>query len=65
MALIYAGLGTMDFARMAQLLTSRVAANPALLLPGVILIVTGIGFKLRWCPSTCGPRTFMKALRLR
>jgi NADH-quinone oxidoreductase subunit N len=42
MALIYA--------RMAQLLASRVAVNPALLLPGVILIVTGIGFKLALVP---------------
>jgi NADH-quinone oxidoreductase subunit N len=50
MALIYADLGTMDFARMAQLLASGVAVNPALLLPGVILIVTGIGFKLALVP---------------
>jgi NADH-quinone oxidoreductase subunit N len=50
MALIYADLGTMDFARMAQLLDSRVAVNPALLLPGVILIFTGIGFKLALVP---------------
>ena len=50
MALIYADLGTMDFARMAQLLASRVAVNPALLLPGIILIFTGIGFKLALVP---------------
>lgn len=50
MALIYADLGTMDFARMAQLLASRVAVNPTLLLPGVILIFTGIGFKLALVP---------------
>lgn len=50
MALIYADLGTMDFARMAQLLASRVAVNQTLLLPGVILIVTGIGFKLALVP---------------
>jgi NADH-quinone oxidoreductase subunit N len=50
MALIYADLGTMDFARMAQLLASRVAVNPTLRLPGVILIVTGIGFKLALVP---------------
>lgn len=50
MALIYADLGTMDFARMAQLLASGVAVNPTLLLPGVILIVTGIGFKLALVP---------------
>lgn len=50
MALIYADLGTMDFARMAQLLARKVAVNPALLLPGIILIVTGIGFKLALVP---------------
>ncbi len=49
-ALIYAGLGTMDFARMAQLAAPGFAANPALLLPGVILILTGIGFKLALVP---------------
>jgi NADH-quinone oxidoreductase subunit N len=51
MALIYADLGTMDFARMAQLPAYRAAVNPTLLLlPGVILIVTGIGFKLALVP---------------
>ena len=49
MALVYADLGTMDFARMAQL-PSRVAVNPTLLFAGVILIVTGIGFKLALVP---------------
>jgi len=50
MALIYADLGSMDFARVAQLLASGVAVNPTLLLPGVILIVTGIGFTLALVP---------------
>jgi NADH-quinone oxidoreductase subunit N len=50
MALIYADLGTMDFAHMARLLSSKVAMNPTLLLPGIILIVTGIGFKLALVP---------------
>jgi NADH-quinone oxidoreductase subunit N len=50
MALIYADLGTMDFARMAERLASSVAVNPTLLLPGIILIVTGIGFKLALVP---------------
>ncbi|MDQ2946473.1 MAG: NADH-quinone oxidoreductase subunit N [Acidobacteriota bacterium] len=50
MALIYADLGTMEFARMAQLLASKVAVDPTLLLPGVALIVTGIGFKLALVP---------------
>src|SRR5579872_1080284 len=49
-ALIYAGLGTMDFARIAQLLATKADLNPALLLPGVALIVTGIGFKLALVP---------------
>ena len=49
-ALIYADLGTMEFARIAQLLSSRGALNLILLLPGVALIVTGIGFKLALVP---------------
>jgi NADH-quinone oxidoreductase subunit N len=50
MALIYADLGTMEFGRMAQLLASRIAVNPTLLLPGLVLIVTGIAFKLALAP---------------
>ena len=49
-ALIYADLGTMDFARIAQLLATQADLNPTLLLPGVALIVTGIGFKLALVP---------------
>jgi NADH-quinone oxidoreductase subunit N len=49
-ALIYADLGTMDFARIAQLLATKADLNPTLLLPGVALIVTGIGFKLALVP---------------
>jgi len=49
-ALIYAALGTMDFARIAQLLAAKSDLNPALMLPGVALIVTGIGFKLALAP---------------
>jgi NADH-quinone oxidoreductase subunit N len=49
-ALIYAGLGTMDFARIAQLLATETDLNLNLLLPGVALIITGIGFKLALVP---------------
>ncbi|MEO6830003.1 MAG: NADH-quinone oxidoreductase subunit N [Acidobacteriaceae bacterium] len=49
-ALVYADLGTMEFARIAQLLAAGTDPNPALLLPGVVLIVTGIGFKLALVP---------------
>ena len=49
-ALIYADLGTMEFARMARLLTTGGTLNLTLLLPGVALIVTGIGFKLALVP---------------
>ena len=49
-ALIYADLGTMEFARIAQILATKVDLNPTLLLPGVALIVTGIGFKLALVP---------------
>src|SRR5579864_9130923 len=49
-ALIYADLGTMDFARIAQLLATQADLSPTLLLPGVALIVTGIGFKLALVP---------------
>ena len=41
---------TMEFARIAQLLTGQGALNLSLLLPGVALIVTGIGFKLALVP---------------
>lgn len=50
-ALIYADLGTLDFARMAQALTSsRGSMNLTLLLPGIALTITGIGFKLGLVP---------------
>jgi NADH-quinone oxidoreductase subunit N len=49
-ALVYADLGTMDFARMAHLLATQTAPDLTLLLPGVALIVTGIGFKLALVP---------------
>ncbi len=49
-ALIYATLGTMEFARVAQILATSVDLNLTMLLPGVALIVTGIGFKLALVP---------------
>ena len=49
-ALVYAALGTMDFARIAQLVATRTDLNLILLLPGVALILTGIGFKLALVP---------------
>jgi len=49
-ALVYADLGTMDFAQIAHLLAGASGQHLALLLPGVALIVTGIGFKLALVP---------------
>lgn len=48
MALIYADLGTMELPRMAEF--STVTSIPALLLPGIVLIITGVGFKLGVVP---------------
>ncbi len=49
-ALVYADLGTMDFARIAHLLAILQDPNLTLLLPGVAMIITGIGFKLALVP---------------
>lgn len=49
-ALVYADLGTMDFAQIGALLATGAGHNLALLLPGVALIITGIGFKLALVP---------------
>jgi NADH-quinone oxidoreductase subunit N len=49
-ALVYADLGTMDFARIAHLLAIHQDPNLTLLLPGVAMIITGIGFKLALVP---------------
>jgi NADH-quinone oxidoreductase subunit N len=48
MALIYADLGTMELARLAD--ASLATSTPALVLPGIVLIITGIGFKLGVVP---------------
>ena len=49
-ALVYTDLGTMDFVRIAYLLAIRTSLHLTLLLPGVTLIVTGVGFKLALVP---------------
>jgi NADH-quinone oxidoreductase subunit N len=48
MALVYADLGTMEFSRMAQLIHRP--SNETLLISGLALIITGIGFKLAVVP---------------
>jgi len=48
MALVYADLGTMEFSRIAA--ASAVPSHLGLWLPGIVLIVTGIGFKLAVVP---------------
>ena len=48
MALIYCSTGTMEFARLRELSASD--SNFALLLAGIVLTVTGIGFKLGVAP---------------
>jgi len=48
MALVYADLGTMEFARIGELL--RTTTNPAWDLAAMVLMVTGIGFKLGLVP---------------
>lgn len=49
MALVYADVGTMEFERMAQWL-STTPIHRGLLIPGLALIITGIGFKLAVVP---------------
>src|SRR6185312_158523 len=49
-ALVYADLGTLDFAGIADLLRSQSNLNLTLLLPATVLILTGIGFKLALAP---------------
>lgn len=48
MALVYADLGTMEFARMSQMFQG--IRNDTLLTAGMALIITGIGFKLAVVP---------------
>lgn len=49
MALVYADVGTMEFGRMAQLISSSNAVDVPLV-SGLALIITGIGFKLAVVP---------------
>lgn len=49
-ALVYADLGTMNFSQAAHLLATNTDLNLGLLLPGTVMIVTGIGFKLALVP---------------
>ncbi len=50
MALIYADLGTLEFHHIGELLGGQSNFRPELFLPGLALIVTGIGFKLGVVP---------------
>lgn len=50
MALVYAELGTMDFMKIRELLTTSTIASHAVLLAGTALIITGFGFKLALVP---------------
>jgi NADH-quinone oxidoreductase subunit N len=50
MALMYATLGTLDFARMGELIASGQAPGGAVWLTGVALVVAGVGFKLALVP---------------
>jgi NADH-quinone oxidoreductase subunit N len=50
MALVYAELGTMDFVRIREMLTTTPDASRAILLAGSALIITGFGFKLALVP---------------
>lgn len=49
-ALLYAALGTMELPRMAALLTGGTDFDRALVLPALVLVTTGLGFKLAVVP---------------
>ena len=49
-ALVYADFGTLDFAQLARQLGTESGVNLSLLLPGTVLVITGIGFKLALAP---------------
>jgi len=49
-ALIYAALGTMELPRIAAAISSGEALGNRLVLPGLILVLTGLGFKLAVVP---------------
>lgn len=50
MALIYAELGTMEFSRIATLVSSGAEFSRPIMLAGVALLITGFGFKLALVP---------------
>src|SRR5207249_525686 len=50
MALVYAALGTMGLGALGTALAARADLNGTLIVAGLILIVTGIGFKLAVVP---------------
>jgi NADH-quinone oxidoreductase subunit N len=50
MALIYAALGTLEFGRMAAMVAGGSDLPHTLLLPGLALLIAGIGFKLAVVP---------------
>jgi NADH-quinone oxidoreductase subunit N len=50
MALVYTELGTMEFARIVAILSAGPDVSYGLLVPGFILITTGIGYKLALVP---------------
>ncbi len=50
MALVYAELGTLEFGQMSATISFRPDLNRYLLIPGVVFILTGIGFKLGVVP---------------
>jgi NADH-quinone oxidoreductase subunit N len=49
-ALIYAELGTLEFARLGELLTAQAYPASVYLLTGLVMLVVGIGFKLSVVP---------------
>jgi NADH-quinone oxidoreductase subunit N len=50
MALIYAELGTMEFARMSALLATEAFVPSPYWLMGLVMVITGVGFKLALVP---------------
>ncbi|NIR29125.1 MAG: NADH-quinone oxidoreductase subunit NuoN [Gammaproteobacteria bacterium] len=50
MALMYAEMGTLEFARMSALLAGDTALRDAYLLAGLALVIAGVGFKLSLVP---------------
>ena len=60
MAIIYGLTGTMEFPLLGPKISGLVNGRAAALV-GMVLLITGIGFKLGVSPSTCGRQTFTKA----